>query len=692
MLGWYWYEAEQKQKALKEKELKTKESEINVLKNQSSDNVTKQITELKTQYEQEIKKLEDTLVQERQEYEDLTNRYDILEGEHVDIKASLVKEKENNHGRLQQTQKELREATAELKTLRETYNSKQDAWIKEKLQMQEYLKSYEEKLLGSKETETWMMEVKKFENIIDEKSSELETLRKESHELLELNELMRKETEELRKKLEDYEKVSKAQNTMKVDTSAIERELRETKTRLEGEEKARKSDVAAVKMRYDKRATALSDELKAIQGQVLRFKRERDTFKHMLEGAQKTIADLKASHNSPTTRSSISSTSEEVDDLKAVITSLEQQISCMEDELSESRLETSRLKTELVSEKSAAEIKLSELTSKVNELEEDRLLSSGRTNKIPGLKTRMEVAWHKEREEQQRLLQETSTLARDLRQTLFEVERERDKERLEAKRRFDQMKKTTEEEQEECRRKLTEMQCDLLELRDAHAKLRTTNEKLRREKEKVYTSSRPVSEDSERKVQSLVKIVEELRVLSPELFPGPGKTPPTPPARRKGPKSRESSPNLERRETSNVNSREPSVAKEEHSKSYQLQTTLQRLTEVAAELKRASQLPPTPPTTEESQNRIRRAAFAAKKSVSTESDHTGESSSRALHRKGSLYRKSLSLEQTSQLAQEENIWKMTDDNDSSLTSFQSIDDAYENVKYTNYGRRETSMD
>ncbi|XP_008487126.1 uncharacterized protein LOC103523897 [Diaphorina citri] len=35
---------------------------------------------------------------------------------------------------------------------------------------------------------------------------------------------------------------------------------------------------------------------------------------------------------------------------------------------------------------------------------------------------------------------------------------------------------------------------------------------------------------------------------------------------------------------------------------------------------------------------------------------------------------------------------MTDDNDSSLTSFQSIDDAYENVKYTNYGRRETSMD
>lgn len=33
----------------------------------------------------------------------------------------------------------------------------------------------------------------------------------------------------------------------------------------------------------------------------------------------------------------------------------------------------------------------------------------------------MELAWQKEREEQQRLLQETSTLARDLRQTLYEV-------------------------------------------------------------------------------------------------------------------------------------------------------------------------------------------------------------------------------------------------------------------------------
>lgn len=153
------------------------------------------------------------------------------------------------------------------------------------------------------------------------------------------------------------------------------------------------------------------------------------------------------------------------------------------------------------------------------------MISSGRT-KIAGLRTRMELAWHKEREEQTRLLQETSTLARDLRQTLFEVERERDKERLEAKRKQEQLKKTADEEQEENRRKLNELQCDLLELRDAHAKLRTTNEKLRREKERhekereemraIASSRKRTDIDENRRVNVLLEQVEILLRSMPE--------------------------------------------------------------------------------------------------------------------------------------------------------------------------------
>lgn len=37
----------------------------------------------------------------------------------------------------------------------------------------------------------------------------------------------------------------------------------------------------------------MNEQLNSLQQQVSRFKRERDTYKHMLEGAQKTIGDLK---------------------------------------------------------------------------------------------------------------------------------------------------------------------------------------------------------------------------------------------------------------------------------------------------------------------------------------------------------------------------------------------------------------
>lgn len=65
-----------------------------------------------------------------------------------------------------------------------------------------------------------------------------------------------------------------------------------------------------------------------------------------------------------------------------------------------------------------------------------------------------------------------------------QVERERDKERLETRRKLDLLKKANEEELDEGRKKISELQCDLLELRDVHAKMRTSNEKLRRERER----------------------------------------------------------------------------------------------------------------------------------------------------------------------------------------------------------------
>lgn len=55
--------------------------------------------------------------------------------------------------------------------------------------------------------------------------------------------------------------------------------------RVYNEEQARKTEVAALKVRYDNRMSVLSEELKNSQFQTLRFKRERDSYKQILDSA-----------------------------------------------------------------------------------------------------------------------------------------------------------------------------------------------------------------------------------------------------------------------------------------------------------------------------------------------------------------------------------------------------------------------
>ena len=96
----------------------------------------------------------------------------------------------------------------------------------------------------------------------------------------------------------------------------------------------------------------------------------------------------------------------------------------------------------------------------------------------------MELAWQKERESQKKLITELSTMSRDLKATLIDLETKRDAERLDNKRKLEALKKNYDDEQEDTKKQITELQYDLLELRDAHAKLRTTNDKLKRDKDK----------------------------------------------------------------------------------------------------------------------------------------------------------------------------------------------------------------
>lgn len=74
--------------------------------------------------------------------------------------------------------------------------------------------------------------------------------------------------EEARKKLEDYEKVGKIHRNLSADNVELERELTALNLRLEQADKARKSELADTKMRYEGQMNTMREELKSLHNQV----------------------------------------------------------------------------------------------------------------------------------------------------------------------------------------------------------------------------------------------------------------------------------------------------------------------------------------------------------------------------------------------------------------------------------------
>merc|ERR1712020_117384 len=149
-----------------------------------------------------------------------------------------------------------------------------------------------------------------------------------------------------------------------------------------------------------------------------------------------------------------SAAGDEASDYKQRVNDLTYQMQVLEDELADSKLQCSKVNASSSAQKNNYEIRVAELNSKINELEEESLIESGRA-RIAGTRTKMELAWQKERESQKKLINELNTMARDLKATLLEVEKERDRERLEAKRKLQGMKGAFDEEQDDTKKQIT---------------------------------------------------------------------------------------------------------------------------------------------------------------------------------------------------------------------------------------------
>ncbi|XP_050541898.1 GRIP and coiled-coil domain-containing protein 2-like isoform X2 [Daktulosphaira vitifoliae] len=613
------------------KELSLKEVCIAKLKEKTNDDENKKQIDLQNEFNKKIKKLENDLLLERKNSTDILSRFEILQKENINSKSKWAAEKEKIQSLMEIKKRDLNKLEVEFKKLKDTYDNSKNTWSIEKLNLERQLKEVEK----SHSLDEWKNEKENMKRNIEENVREINTLHKQCTQYTNQIEKLRKENDNLQKNLDDFEKVVKVQHNLSMETKSLESSLKEAKIKLYNEEQAKKIEIAALKVRYDNRIAILSEEIKNSQFQTLRFKRERDSFKQMLETSEKhTSTNINKQQN-------ISKDDE--------LQLLQQQVSCMEEQLSEARLECSRLKTELVTEKSSWEITKSEMTSRLNKLEEERLLNSGRT-KLQGLKAKMELAWQKEREDQQRLLQETSTLARDLRQTLYEVERERDKERLETKRRIEHLTKSMDADQQENRKKVNEIQCDLMDLRDAHAKLRTINEKLRKEKDKIEQECESLKlcnirlrsdPQMELKINNIAQLINNLVATYSEQSETNKlqlrSNTPTPPARKRIFKSREASPDL---------SSDDKLLYSEKNNQEKIKNLLLKVNDLSKDLVSSIS---------QKDAKCKRSLFS-NRSASSENDPHEKPPIR-----GSLYRKSLSLEQNMENT-EQDIWKKDEHN------------------------------
>ncbi|KAG4066400.1 hypothetical protein HA402_007036 [Bradysia odoriphaga] len=311
------------------------EKEIANLKSKSDSGDTtpsKKVQELKKRNDE----LQEELDREKKHYTELNGKFEHLEEEHLFVKAQLTTQKENLQAELVTTKSKMMNFEADL-----TKITKEKEELNKKLtQSQKKAGDFEGKGVKSSALE---LENNRLKSNLADKEQEFRNLKLETEMNKDVNDQMKKELDDLRKKLSDFERVNKAQSSLNDHSSNLELEIKKLRQKLETTEISAKSEVAATRLRYEQQVKNLHTELNSLQRQCERFKRDRDTFKQLLEAAQKTIGELKNS-SGRISRSSINSGDE---DDKSKILALEQQVGCLEDELSEARLESSKIKTEL---------------------------------------------------------------------------------------------------------------------------------------------------------------------------------------------------------------------------------------------------------------------------------------------------------------------------------------------------------
>ncbi|KAH7640466.1 hypothetical protein HUG17_7933 [Dermatophagoides farinae] len=411
-------------------------------------------------YTNRINSSEKELNKIKQDYDDLTNKYEMLEKDFVDLKSRAVAEKGTLVEAVESLKKSYEEKLNEIKSLKETSMSQRKEWYKEKLTLQERVADLESKLNKANLIEE---ERNRLKMLMTEKENLLNSYRKEERVHNEERERNRIKMDALQTRIAELERVERNTRFMSITGRAqVDKELQDYRIRLEHSETSHKGELAALHAEYEGRMRLLGEEVEHLQQQMVHLAQERDRYRESLEKSNKDQGTFKGTFRN------------EIEDLHS-------QLRIVRTDLEGALLENRNLKIQHGTEKSTWQIQLAEYKTQINQLEE-RILLETRGSTRNYARTKMELAWEKERQENLRLLQDTQKFIQELRDKLMGIESLREKEREEARRQLLELKTNMDKEHVETQQKIAELQFDLLALKEVHARLKSQNERYKRER------------------------------------------------------------------------------------------------------------------------------------------------------------------------------------------------------------------
>ena len=124
--------------------------------------------------------------------------------------------------------------------------------------------------------EGWESERDRFKQIIEDRDSQITQLKIEGDVGRSQLGGTKKEIDELKNKLQDYEKMSKFQKAAVSDTSAtaeLETKLADTKKQLSNFERDHRSELNNTKMKYDGKVAVMNEEIAALKAQASKYRR-----------------------------------------------------------------------------------------------------------------------------------------------------------------------------------------------------------------------------------------------------------------------------------------------------------------------------------------------------------------------------------------------------------------------------------